>query len=461
MTTITCLQSSPAAHVPAATTAAAATPDTGFADLVAASMEAGGAQDPAAERSTDRSCAEPPADPRTGSGTAAEADASRPEGQRPSSDGGAPEPASEVATALAGVATDVAGVATGSGSGTTRSDAAPGSPTTSDVGAQHAPAGTRTPLGTSATPTGPAPDTATGPQPPTGPVVEARGVVSPLGSVTGTVRQQGVSGPGDPGATGALASSPTDPKAGSVRHDPAPPTGAVGPTAAGPGHPAAAGSSHPTAPESNPAPLAAPVGVAPLERHGAGEARPAAPGATAPPIGLLTGTGAPTAAAASGLAAPAGANPVVPQVMGEITGMMARGDGTHRIRLRLSPESLGDVAVILTARGGSVEVTLGASGHGRLALEQATAELSRLLELAGARTTQVLVKELTSTGTAFVSTGAHGQGPAQEHPQHPGRRGSAGQPDSGFLPGRTEAVVAPTEAPRPAGPHATSLDVSI
>ncbi|MGB7979770.1 MAG: flagellar hook-length control protein FliK, partial [Candidatus Nanopelagicales bacterium] len=184
-----------------------------------------------------------------------------------------------------------------------------------------------------------------------------------------------------------------------------------------------------------------------------------------------TGPGATLMAPQPPVAQPPTGSSVVPQVMGEITAMMARADGTQRIRLRLSPESLGDVSVILTMRGGAVEVTLGASGAGRAALEQSTTELHRLLELAGARSTAVLVKELSLPGTAsFAPNAPIGQepgqgsqnpwGPGQGHSPQAGRHGDpAGSahhraPDD---PGGTP----PASTPPRADHHRTSLDVSI
>jgi flagellar hook-length control protein FliK len=143
---------------------------------------------------------------------------------------------------------------------------------------------------------------------------------------------------------------------------------------------------------------------------------------------------------------------------------MARGDGTHRIRLRLSPEALGDVSVVLTVRKGAVEVTLGAGAQARHALEQGSAELHRLLELSGARTSQVVVKDLSgpSTGPSTGSTTGQdlsGRGTAQHGSPHPGAR-----PDSpaGTRSGGSTAPVPPTaESPRRSVHHPTSLDVTI
>ncbi|WP_114422468.1 flagellar hook-length control protein FliK [Nocardioides houyundeii] len=106
--------------------------------------------------------------------------------------------------------------------------------------------------------------------------------------------------------------------------------------------------------------------------------------------------------AATGTQPTAAAAAVAGQVFTEVTQLVSRGDGTHRITLTLSPEALGDVRVILTVRNGEVHVSFAAGDQARQALVESTPELVRLLELVGATETKVAVRDLgpqTAPGT--------------------------------------------------------------
>lgn len=184
----------------------------------------------------------------------------------------------------------------------------------------------------------------------------------------------------------------------------------------------------------------------------------------------LTVSGAPAALPTVTANAPtspdAPAQPVASQLSAEVTALMSRADGTHRIRLRLSPEALGDVSVVLTLRKGAVEVTLGAGAQARLALEESSGELHRLLQLAGAQTTQVVVKDLAdSSPTAGLAQGQVGADPGagdaslswqlgsgRRHQQAGQRRAAADL--------RTDGPAAITTPNRTAYPR-TSLDICI
>ena len=71
--------------------------------------------------------------------------------------------------------------------------------------------------------------------------------------------------------------------------------------------------------------------------------------------------------------------------------MVSRGDGTRRITIKLSPEALGDVRVVLTVRHGDVHVRMTGSEQAQQALRSGAPELHRLLDLAGASSTSVVV----------------------------------------------------------------------
>jgi flagellar hook-length control protein FliK len=105
---------------------------------------------------------------------------------------------------------------------------------------------------------------------------------------------------------------------------------------------------------------------------------------------------------------------VTSQVHGEVSRLVSRGDGTRRITIKLQPEALGDVRVVLTVRNGEVHVRMAGGELAQQALLQGAPELHRLLEAAGASSSQVVVGD---------------QGSSQ-YGEHAGRQAS-GQPQEG------------------------------
>jgi hypothetical protein len=121
-----------------------------------------------------------------------------------------------------------------------------------------------------------------------------------------------------------------------------------------------------------------------------------------------------------------------------VTRLVTAGDGTHRVTLQLNPEALGEVRVVLTVRGGEVHVRLAAGTEAQRALVEGAPELHRLLELAGASDTKVVVRDLgPASGTAAPSgpvgqggdgharpgSGETGPGAERSPDQHAGTRG--------------------------------------
>jgi flagellar hook-length control protein FliK len=121
-------------------------------------------------------------------------------------------------------------------------------------------------------------------------------------------------------------------------------------------------------------------------------------------------TATPTAATGSAEAGPVGG-----QVFPEVARLVTRGDGTQRLTLRLSPENLGEVRIVVTVRDGAVDVSLAAGGQAQEALLHGSPELRRLLESMGAASTQIAVRDLPSatqqTGGGAASAGSSGLGP--------------------------------------------------
>ena len=153
---------------------------------------------------------------------------------------------------------------------------------------------------------------------------------------------------------------------------------------------------------------------------------------TGPTVTGVTGAtapAAPTAPAAATSAAPATAPVAVPeQVFASLGRLVSRGDGTHRLTIKLQPEALGEVRVVLTVRDGDVSVRLTGSEAAQRALLQGAGDLQRLLESVGAKSAQVVVGDPTGGG---VDSGAGQSGwgrPSQDRPgapsyapEHPGR----------------------------------------
>ncbi|WP_185994592.1 flagellar hook-length control protein FliK [Nocardioides campestrisoli] len=130
----------------------------------------------------------------------------------------------------------------------------------------------------------------------------------------------------------------------------------------------------------------------------------AQPGALVLPAGMAAV--APTAAPdAPAPAAPASSAHVTSQVFGEVTSLVSRGNGTHRITLQLNPEALGEVRVTLTVRNGEVTVSFAAGDQARHALLEGAPELVRLLELTGASESRIQVRDPSAPEPLPASTG--------------------------------------------------------
>jgi hypothetical protein len=132
------------------------------------------------------------------------------------------------------------------------------------------------------------------------------------------------------------------------------------------------------------------------------------------------------------VADPVRGNPVTDQVFGQVTRLVSRGDGMHRLTLRLHPADLGEVKVVMTVKDGVVDVTLSAGAAAREALRDGSPQLRSLLELAGATTGQLVVRELASTGSLAASANPQTGNPSG---QHPGQAGPGNEQEGSFAPG--------------------------
>ncbi|MFL6024303.1 MAG: flagellar hook-length control protein FliK [Marmoricola sp.] len=163
------------------------------------------------------------------------------------------------------------------------------------------------------------------------------------------------------------------------------------------------------------------------------------------PTTLPTAVQAPLAATAAASAAPilttsavapVSAPSVPDQVFGEVTGLTSRGNGTHRITMKLQPEALGEVRVVLTLRAGAVHVRLAAGDEAKAALLEGSPELKQLLERAGATETRIVVRDLP---TGLVT--------AAQHSAHAGNQGGFEQPQqqSNAQPGQSTSQTPATD----------------
>lgn len=181
--------------------------------------------------------------------------------------------------------------------------------------------------------------------------------------------------------------------------------------------------------------------------------------AAAPATAVTAGVGQPVATVATtpaGSGAP-GVQQVTGQVFPEVTSLVSRGDGAHRITLTLNPEALGEVRVVMTVRDGAVHVRLAAGHEARQALIEGSPELTRLLEQAGASESRIVVRDLptgsaSSTGSSTQDRGSEtgaelGTGTDRSHDQHAGTR--ADNPATDGMNDGTRTIRGAAGAPQP------------
>jgi len=162
-----------------------------------------------------------------------------------------------------------------------------------------------------------------------------------------------------------------------------------------------------------------------------------APGPSAPTVG--SPAPAPTLA------------PATAQVVDHLT-QLTRHDGTHRIRVRLQPESLGEVQVVMSVRHGEVQVRLTAGDAAAQLLAADAGELRRLLEQTGLSEARVQVRDGAgsvvpdSSGGSSQHRAGDDTGPdlprARTPGEHPATDGDPGPAQAGSVPApvRTRAA---------------------
>lgn len=171
--------------------------------------------------------------------------------------------------------------------------------------------------------------------------------------------------------------------------------------------------------------------------------------------------------------------PVAQQVFPEVVRATVTGETPRRVVVRLEPEHLGEVRVVLrTDRSGSLEVSLSGGQDARAAMREGVPELRRMLEAAGSHDVKVVVRHLTepvagtaaaapptavrtdvptSTGGLPVDLGAGTAGGTAPGTSQEERRGRTPQD---ARPGATDGIPDPTvDTARPAARRAGGVDV--
>ncbi|MGN6578043.1 MAG: flagellar hook-length control protein FliK [Nocardioides sp.] len=155
--------------------------------------------------------------------------------------------------------------------------------------------------------------------------------------------------------------------------------------------------------------------------------------------------------AAPTTAAPA--TPVVAQVSPAVARVVSRGDGEHRMMLKLHPADLGEIHLTVTVRGDHVDVDIAAGSQARDLLRDGSAHLRSLLESIGRSPGQLVLRDLPSAPAASPATTTGGAGPdtgsgAASYAGDGTGRGDTGRDQPGTRGGasRPEPLVAPRDA---------------
>jgi hypothetical protein len=162
---------------------------------------------------------------------------------------------------------------------------------------------------------------------------------------------------------------------------------------------------------------------------------------------------------------------VLAQVTPALARVVTRGDGEHRMMLKLHPADLGEIHLTVTVRGEHVDVEIAAGAQARDLLRDGSAHLRSLLESIGRTTGQLVLRDLPSTpaqpthGTA-LDAGAQqdGRGTSYTGADDPRRdrsgTGAGQQPPTAERP-LDQPVTTRPASPRITVPGASALDVTV
>lgn len=140
---------------------------------------------------------------------------------------------------------------------------------------------------------------------------------------------------------------------------------------------------------SAPGPASAPTAPAPMSPA------PMTPAPTAPAVGSAVATPATVHGVSTDGLAAGPADLTRQQVAQAVATLTRRGDGEHRMTIRLDPEELGQLEVVVRSHRGGVDVTMAAARPEVVSsLLDASAELRRLLEDKGVAARDLDVRDL-------------------------------------------------------------------
>jgi hypothetical protein len=176
---------------------------------------------------------------------------------------------------------------------------------------------------------------------------------------------------------------------------------------------------------------------------------------------VVSGVAAPAAPATVGTPATSSVAPVAHQVFPEIVRLTTSSEGPQRVTIRLNPEALGEVRVVLTERRGTLEVSLSGGSEARRALLEGTPELQRLLDAVGRGDSRIVVRDTTGLAVTAPAPGSPtGSSSGQTGPGTAWSGDLAGGAQTGA--GRNGADAAPDQDRRqpPGGSTATDAITS-
>lgn len=213
--------------------------------------------------------------------------------------------------------------------------------------------------------------------------------------------------------------------------------------------------------ESVTADLDATAGRAPAPNAGSAAVAEAAVIEGVSALGITAPTAAAAALGTAGATAGGSSGPVTAQVFPTVPALLTRGEGTHSLMLRLHPADLGEVQVTVTVRDGVVDVTLSAGREAQLALRTGVGELRSLIDLAGATSGHVVIRDLPGGAAPAAqppqptAQGGSVQLPSgQASPEHANGQGAGERGTADHGTGRDRGGT-PADAPAP-GPTRTS-----
>ena len=195
---------------------------------------------------------------------------------------------------------------------------------------------------------------------------------------------------------------------------------------------------------------------------------------TANPItgGVPAPAAAPAVVTPTSAATPASAppSPVLAQVTPALARVVSRGDGEHRMMLKLHPADLGEVHLTVTVRGDHVDVEIAAGAAARDVLRDGSAQLRSLLESIGRSTGQLVLRDLPVAPTPAAGpgagasghqgTGASYAGTGDGRRDQPDARGGHRQPHATDQP-VNRPLVTPRASGRTTVPGGPALDVTV